>query len=416
MTTNSAATTSIKLLDAPTSENYPRTRAAFYQAAVDTHLPVALWRNPLGQTQHALVDFNDVAQPTKIDFTEHTPGFAFAPFINEGGEATLFLKAGLYLDAAGHHFCDHRSAFDNPFATANRHRFLTRYQQLFHSHYPVGLRWVTTQQQPHLCTQAEYCTLVETAIAYIQQTGIKKIVTSRATETPLPLNFSPMATFAALCQRYPHAFVSLVSIPTIGTWLGASPEVLLSLSDQEIYTVALAGTQPRPSDRPLSAVSWGTKEIEEQALVSDYIRDFFQQLQLNPVTEIGPQTVSAGQIVHLQTQFRVRLDQPRLSQLANQILHQLHPTSAVCGMPKPEALSFILEKENYDRAFYCGFLGPVHLNNQSHLFVNLRCMQLKQDKAILYVGGGITPDSIPQAEWTETVLKSKTLLNVLHPN
>jgi isochorismate synthase len=293
---------------------------------------------------------------------------------------------------------------------------LSHYQELLHSSYAPAAAWVTTAQEPYLCPETEYCALVETAIAYIQQTGIKKIVTSRATETPLPPNFSPIATFAALCRRYPHAFVSLVSIPTLGTWLGASPEVLLSVSDREIYSVALAGTQPRPSDSPLSAVTWGAKEREEQALVSDYIRDFFQQLKLNTLTEIGPQTISAGQIVHLQTQFRIRLDQPHLSRLANQILHRLHPTSAVCGMPKPEALSFILENENYDRAFYSGFLGPVHLNQQSHLFVNLRCMQLKQDKAILYVGGGITPDSVPQAEWTETVLKSKTLLNVLHPN
>jgi isochorismate synthase len=162
-------------------------------------------------------------------------------------------------------------------------------------------------------------------------------------------------------------------------------------------------------------VQWGAKEIEEQALVSDYIRYFLQRTQPDHFSEVGPHTVSAGQIVHLQTKFKVKLAEPHLSQLANQILHELHPTSAVCGMPKKEALSFILEKENYERAFYSGFLGPVHLNQQSHLFVNLRCMQLKQHSAILYVGGGITKDSAPQAEWTETVLKSRTLLNVLQP-
>jgi isochorismate synthase len=107
------------------------------------------------------------------------------------------------------------------------------------------------------------------------------------------------------------------------------------------------------------------------------------------------------------------MDSPRLLALANQVLHSLHPTSAVCGMPKQEALSFILEKEGYNRAFYSGFLGPVHLQGQSNLFVNLRCMQLQKTSAILYVGAGITQDSIPCAEWDETVLKSKTLLSVL---
>jgi isochorismate synthase len=84
-------------------------------------------------------------------------------------------------------------------------------------------------------------------------------------------------------------------------------------------------------------------------------------------------------------------------------------------MPKKEALSFILAHENYNRAFYSGFLGPVHLHGQSNLFVNLRCMQLGRERAVLYVGAGITPDSVPQAEWEETVLKSNTLLAVLQP-
>ncbi|MEW5960612.1 MAG: chorismate-binding protein, partial [Chloroflexota bacterium] len=253
------------------------------------------------------------------------------------------------------------------------------------------------------------------AISYIRATGIKKIVTSRATETPLPPHFEPVTAFELLCRRYPHAFVSLVSIPTIGTWLGASPELLLSLSEQKLCTVALAGTQAYSPGAPLAAVAWGMKEIEEQALVSDYIREFFQQLALSDVAEDGPRTVSAGNVAHLQTSFEIKLDPDRLLHLANQILNRLHPTSAVCGMPKKEALSFILEKENYNRSFYSGFLGPIHLPHQSQLFVNLRCMQLKRDGAVLYVGAGITQDSVPESEWEETILKSNTLLAILQP-
>jgi isochorismate synthase len=224
-----------------------------------------------------------------------------------------------------------------------------------------------------------------------------------------------VTAFEALCRRYPDAFVSLVSIPGLGTWLGASPELLLSLSDNNLSTVALAGTQGYSDNIPLSAVTWGTKEIEEQALVSEYIRDFFRRLELPRFAEIGPRTVAAGNVAHLQTTFEIDLEPRRLLRLANQVLHDLHPTSAVCGMPKREALSFILENEKYDRAFYSGFLGPVHVENRSQLFVNLRCMQLKQEHAILYVGGGITQDSVPEAEWEETVLKSNTLLAILQP-
>lgn len=402
-------------LDELTQQNYHRALAAFYQAAVKHHLPVALWRYPQCQELQAVVDFTGAAQATKIDFTINQPGFAFSPFVNDEGQSTLFIRASLHLTPAGHTFLDQHSPYDNPLEVDNRSRFLATYQRLFAGSARLGQNWVATHTHPYLCSETEYGALVAAAIDYIKATGIKKVVTSRATETRLPAGFNPLTTFDTLGQRYPHAFVSLVSIPTVGTWIGVSPELLLRMQGDEVQTVALAGTQPRPSDIPLAAVKWGAKEIEEQALVSDYIRHFLQQTHRDQFIETGPETVSAGQIVHLQTKFRIKLDRPQLAHLANRILHQLHPTSAVCGMPKPEALSFILEKENYDRAFYSGFLGPVHLDQQSQLYVNLRCMQLTETSAILYVGGGITQDSVPQAEWTETVLKSRTLLNVLQP-
>ena len=86
--------------------------------------------------------------------------------------------------------------------------------------------------------------------------------------------------------------------------------------------------------------------------------------------------MAAGNVVHLQSDFRVELPRPERMTLANRVLHELHPTSAVCGMPKDKALAFILRHEGYDRSFYSGFLGPVHIDGQSHLYVNLRCMQL----------------------------------------
>jgi isochorismate synthase len=416
MLLNEAPAISFDWLDMIAQSAYQRTLSAFYQAAVESQCPVALWREPHQAGQLALVDFSGEARRAKIDFTQPTPGFAFAPFINPGGRETRFLQAGLVLKPTGHRRFPENLSLQPGRANRNRDRFMAAYRQLITGQRPLKRQWVASHSQPRLCPEADYCRLVATAIDYIKATGIKKVVTSRATETPLPHDFDPLATFNELSRRYAHAFISLVSLPDAGTWIGASPEVLLRLADSELYTVALAGTQPRPSDRPLSAVSWGAKEIEEQALVSDYIRHFFQQRGISQVSEEGPFTVSAGQIVHRQTQFRVRLAEPQLSHLANQILDTLHPTSAVCGMPKPEALAFILEHENYDRAFYSGFLGPLHLDQRSDLFVNLRCMQLKPDSAILYVGGGITKDSLPQAEWTETVLKSNTLLNVLRRN
>lgn len=390
---------SVSELDVLMGRDYGLALAALYQTAVDAGLAVALWRYPQAQTASAAVDLGGPAQMVKLDFNQKNPGFAFSPFVNEDGRSTRFINADVHLTAAGLSF---------PTA-ADPAPFLARLRV------NSPRRWLTPPQPPAdaISTPTEFCALVQDAIGYIRATGIRKIVVSRATEVPLPPAFDPVALFNTLCRRYPHAFVSLVSIPALGTWIGASPELLLSLTEHRLHTIALAGTQARPAHIPLEQVVWGAKEIEEQALVEDYVREFFRQIGSHPFTEDGPRTVSAGSIVHLRTDFDVQGPPEDLLRLANGILNTLHPTSAVCGMPKNEALSFILEKEKYNRAFYSGFLGPVHLNGQSHLFVNLRCMQLLENSARLYVGAGITQDSVPQSEWEETILKSKTLLAAL---
>ena len=82
-------------------------------------------------------------------------------------------------------------------------------------------------------------------------------------------------------------------------------------------------------------------------------------------------------------------------------------------MPLEPALKFLKEHEGYDRQYYAGYLGPVNFNNQTNLFVNLRCMQLQDQTAILYAGAGITVDSDPHEEWIETEMKLNTLLKVI---
>lgn len=112
----------------------------------------------------------------------------------------------------------------------------------------------------------------------------------------------------------------------------------------------------------------------------------------------------------------------------------MHPTPAVCGLPKDISKAFILKNENYNREFYTGFLGELNIKerksrnvnrhniendayasvkNVSNLYVNLRCMQLVNNHAIVYIGGGITKDSIPEKEWEETVSKSQVIKSIL---
>ena len=95
------------------------------------------------------------------------------------------------------------------------------------------------------------------------------------------------------------------------------------------------------------------------------------------------------------------------------MLELLHPTSAVCGMPRELADEFIKANEGYQRSLYAGFLGPVGFEGNTDLFVNLRCMQIDNEKARLFAGAGITEYSNPEKEFQETSSKMQTMLKVL---
>lgn len=82
-------------------------------------------------------------------------------------------------------------------------------------------------------------------------------------------------------------------------------------------------------------------------------------------------------------------------------------------MPRKESLLLISELELHQREYYSGFLGPVGLKNRLSFFVNLRCMKVLEDKLALFIGGGITADSVPEEEWLETEIKAETLLSVI---
>jgi isochorismate synthase len=358
---------------------------------------------------HAIADFTGKAQPVPLDFTLLQPGFLLSPFIAGSESQAQHITAHAHLRNS-------ELALSLEGACHPRHyQFLDLYHSLLYQDKVGAGRWYVSadRQRSQVISQEAYQQLVAETVQYIRQSGVRKVVTSRVVDYALPAAFDPVVLFERLCQRYAHAFVSLVAIPGIGTWIGASPETLVRIDDRGVRSMALAGTQAKPASLPLEQVRWGAKETEEQAVVSKDIRDFFQRAKVMQVEEQGPHTVAAGNVVHLQTTFRVNLPAVERLELANRILTVLHPTSAVCGMPKERALSFIQAHEGHDRSYYSGFLGPVQIAQHSDLFVNLRCMQLSANKAHLYVGGGITSESDPAAEWRETELKAHTLLDVL---
>ncbi|MEN8249421.1 MAG: chorismate-binding protein [Bacteroidota bacterium] len=259
----------------------------------------------------------------------------------------------------------------------------------------------------------EYLQYVTDCIDEINHSDLIKVVPSRVKKINLnKLNLS--ALFLKLCNAYKNAYVSLLSTPNLGTWVGATPESLIELDENGTFqTMSLAGTQVYNGQQELHTLPWTQKEIEEQAMVSRYIINRFKEIRLREFLEVGPRTVQAGNLAHLCTTFTVDTVATEFPDLGSVMLKLLHPTSAVCGMPKTPAQELIREKEKHQRKLYAGYFGPVNMKEGSHIYVNLRCMQVGKDEAVLYAGGGVTAYSIAENEWEETEIKFKTLLNII---
>lgn len=241
----------------------------------------------------------------------------------------------------------------------------------------------------------------------LKEKQFRKLVLSRSTVQPLHEAFSPLATFIQACNSYPRMMISLCHTPSTGTWIGSTPEIILSGHEKEWHTVALAGTMPMQGE--VMPTEWSKKNKEEQAFVGDYIRKTVKKFG-SKLTEKGPYTARAGQLVHLKTDFHFTLKDT--DHLGN-VLQELHPTPAVCGLPKEEAYQFILQTEPHDRLFYSGIIGWIDPQGDTTLYVNLRCMHVEGNTATLYAGGGILPDSTADSEWEETQQKMNTMRNIL---
>lgn len=252
----------------------------------------------------------------------------------------------------------------------------------------------------------EYQDIFSLFIPALKHGGLEKLVLSRHMTLERKDGFSPAKAFSTACERYIRSYVYLCHTSQTGTWLGSTPEILLSGEGNKWNTVALAGTQPLQQGE-LPAV-WDEKNREEQQLVAHYIQERLRSFGVHPVEE-GPYTVRAGELAHLRTDFHFRLPDHAL---LGHLLERLHPTPAICGLPKEEALRFILEHEGYNREYYSGFIGWLDPSGKSDLYVNLRCMQITEETLTLYAGSGLLPSSSLEEEWKETEDKLQTMLAI----
>ncbi|WP_010182242.1 chorismate-binding protein [Aquimarina agarilytica] len=247
--------------------------------------------------------------------------------------------------------------------------------------------------------------VVEKALEKLRLNELQKVIVSRV-ETLSIDEHVPIEWFKKMCSLYPNTFCYCWYHPKVGMWLGASPETLVSLKKSYFETIALAGTM---AYNDTTGVEWGKKEIEEQQMVVDSMLKALTPIVFN-IQKGETTTQKAGSLLHLKTVIKGQLK--KVNQLG-ELVEVLHPTSAVCGLPKLKAQEFILGNEGYHRSYYTGYLGEYIPEGNTQLYVNLRCMEIEQEQAKIYVGGGITAASDPVLEWEETVNKSKIMKAVL---
>ena len=356
----------------------------FLDKLLSKNRPFAAWSMPGEEVPEIIIgEKEDILHLSEINKLNGQEGFVFAPFRISENSPLVLLKPGIILkdfNALKSFNIDSLPAFEHPDTKARNYFAINK---------------------------EDYLTDIETTISEIKHTKLSKVIVSRV----IPFDRKDESIghlYMQLRSQTPNALVYLVNLPESGIWMGATPEILLKSNGKNLETVSLAGTQNRRND---ANYSWLTKEIEEQAFVSRYMLDVFYRFNIHPYSTQGPETLESGKVAHLKTSFIFAAK--KIAGRLGDFIADLHPTPAVCGLPKSKADKFISKIEKHDRRYYSGYLGPWRLNDSVRLFVNLRCMEVTHEKYLLYSGGGITARSVPEEEWEETNNKAKTLLSAI---
>lgn len=247
----------------------------------------------------------------------------------------------------------------------------------------------------------DYGRCLDIVIEHLQDHGGKVVISRTITGDATDVEWVVVA------DRYfglhPEAFRYIYFTPRHGFWLGASPELLLSVDEGKFRTMALAGTREVcEKDKP-----WSGKNIAEQAVVRNYIVDRLYDLGLDP--QCGPTvTVETGNIQHLCT--CISGDAETCTSV--EILRSLNPTPALAGYPLSSALEQIVRTEKHPRRCYGGYVAVAGGKSFS-AYVNLRCVNFDDMRWCMYVGGGIMPGSDIDDEWHETEAKSLILKKLI---
>ena len=259
---------------------------------------------------------------------------------------------------------------------------------------------------------ADWIGLVDEAVAAIKAGSMQKVVLARSVVVKSDTTIEAFDLVSTLRDLYPECRVFGWQEGD-ATFIGASPELLVAREDHQFHLAPLAGSAARGSDpeedrRLGDALLGSSKDQQEHQFVVDdavqRLRPLASSLERSP----APVLQRFATVQHLATPIRGTTD-TRLLALAD----ALHPTPAVGGTPRSEALGFIEKVEGIDRGWYAGGIGWADANGTGEIALGLRSALVRGNQLTAYAGNGIVADSDPAAELEETRLKLRPMLDLL---
>lgn len=261
---------------------------------------------------------------------------------------------------------------------------------------------------------AEWCGAVDEAVEAIRAGSLYKVVLARSVVVKTEMTIDPFEVVHHLGERNPQCHVYGWQIGDTA-FVGASPELLIAVRGDQIRANPLAGSAPRgdgdEEDRAVGAALMASaKDRAEHALVVDDIAARLRPLTSELTVPAAPSLRRIATVQHLSTEIT--------GTMANGtsmfgLLDRLHPTPAVGGTPRAEAMAFIDKVEGMDRGWYSGGVGWLGPDGGGDVAVALRCGLLSARTGRLYAGNGIVAESEPEAELIETRWKFRPMFNLL---
>ncbi len=248
------------------------------------------------------------------------------------------------------------------------------------------------------------------AMTSIEAGMLDKVVLARDYAVWSKERFDPRRVLRNLEERFPDCYVFAVD-----GLLGASPELLVRISDRTVESVALAGSARRSPD-PVEdeqigkALLSSDKDRREHDMAAASVGRVLGEVCERMLRDPEPVLVELANVRHLATRFRGRLSEHRS---VLDIVGRLHPTGAVGGVPSDVAVDVIRSLEGMDRGRYAGPVGWLDRHGDGEFAIALRCAEISGARARLFAGAGIVAGSLPENELEETRLKLQAMLTAL---